>query len=81
MLPSSLLHLIPALLSLSLNVGSALASGFNIKAHGTGFKSASGNLTASNVGVTTSDDLMYTVEITLGGQSEFRGAYQLNAES
>ena len=74
MLPSSLLQLIPALLSLSLSVGSALAKGssFNIKAHGTGFKSASGNLTASNVGVSTVDDLMYTVEITLGGQSECR---------
>ncbi|PIL34121.1 hypothetical protein GSI_03832 [Ganoderma sinense ZZ0214-1] len=69
MLPSSLLQLIPALLSLSLSVGSAMGAGFNIKAHGTGFKSASGNLTASNVGVSTSDDLLYTVEITLGGQN------------
>lgn len=69
---SPLVRLIPALLSLSLSAGSVLAkgSGFNIKAYGTGYKSVSGSLTANNVGVTTDNDMAYTVEITLGGQSE-----------
>ncbi len=39
-------------------------SGFNVRADSTG------NLTADNLDVATSDDVWYAVEITVGGQSE-----------
>ncbi|TBU31743.1 aspartic peptidase domain-containing protein [Dichomitus squalens] len=64
MVPSSLLKFAPLV-----TAGAALGQSFSFKAHGTGYKSAYGSLAPDNVGVSTSNDLLYTVEITLGGQN------------
>ncbi|RPD63822.1 acid protease [Lentinus tigrinus ALCF2SS1-6] len=60
--------LLQSLLFASLWAGSAYArSAFNIKAHGTGVRfAASGE--PNDIGVTTSNDNLYTVDIVLGGQ-------------
>ena len=65
MLPSSLLQF---LLPISLWTGSAYArSAFNIKAHGTGFRYAtSGQVSADDIGVSTSDDLSVCLLVPSG---------------
>ncbi|KAI0743088.1 aspartic peptidase domain-containing protein [Daedaleopsis nitida] len=73
LLPLSLLQLAELLLPVSLLVGAAVAkpSAFNIKAHGTGYRYQSGtsNINAKDINVTTTNDLSYTVEIFIGGES------------
>lgn len=66
---SSFLHLVAALLSLLLTVGSTVSkgSGFNFKNFANEYKAV---LAANNAGVSTKDGMVYTVQITLGWESE-----------
>ncbi|KAM5530347.1 hypothetical protein V8D89_015988 [Ganoderma adspersum] len=79
MVSSPLFQLLPALLSLFLSFGSDSAPiGSNARGHRRRYDSRSdfsvradstGNLTADNLDVDTSDNVWYAVEITLGGQN------------
>ncbi|RDX49612.1 acid protease [Lentinus brumalis] len=72
LLPTSLLQVVELFLPLALLASSTVAqpSRFDVKAHGTGYRfAAAEQLTSDNLQVVTKNDLVYTTEITLGGQT------------